>query len=189
MATCPSPRRHVHVCSWSDRIFGAVHFRMTQKKKKKKIEFLCKTRKSSYEKPQEAYRPWHNLSNCYSWGEGCPHPVPVGGTMQFTITKDGGTSLWEGWGAPLPSGKMGVSHRKGPGSSGSIIDGGGVPPGKDMGPVEVLWNGNIMGWRWGTLLPGYGQTHRCVSKHYLPSYFIMFSFCQSIRWGYPGLWF
>ena len=30
-----------------------------------------------------------------------------------------------------------------------LWDGGGVPPGKDMGLVEVLWDRDIMGWRWG----------------------------------------
>ena len=86
------------------------------------------TRKSSYGKPQETYHPWHILSrrNLF-WGAGVTHPCPGGDP----ISGEGSTpSLAKGtpiMGYPRPD-------------LGPVT---GVPPtGKDMGPVEALWDGD-----------------------------------------------
>ena len=45
----------------------------------------------------------------------------------------------------VPNPWLGVPHL-------DLFRGGTGTPGKDMDPVEVLWDGNITGWRWGTPL-------------------------------------
>ena len=41
-----------------------------------------------------------------------------------------------------------------------------VPPRKDMGPVEVLWDGDIMGWIWGTTCEWTDTCENITFPHY-----------------------
>ena len=84
-----------------------------------------KTRKYSCGKPQEAYRPCRNLSRP-NLSRSCPD-LGVGG----------GVPLCPGLGPDMDrEGTLGYSH------CGLGPDLAGVPhPGRDLAPVEVLWDG------------------------------------------------
>ena len=103
-------------------------------------------------KMQEAYHlPWSKYWLCCSVSRGrgrvYPHPVLMTGWK-------GGTSIQSSWGVP---------PRKGPGIEVRYLP----PAGKDIGPAEVLWDGE------GVPPPRvWTDRQTCVSKHYFPSYLV-----------------
>ena len=76
------------------------------------------------------------------WDQGTPSPIWDLG-LGYPSTWNMGLgypSIWDmGLGYPLVRDLL-------------LVTGVSPPPRKDMGPVEVLWDGNIMGWRQGTPL-------------------------------------
>ena len=103
--------------------------------------------------PQEAYRPRHNLLKhmLSQWG----YPIPGWG--------GGGTPSWPDWGYPILTWpRVGVPLP--PGRDLGPFTGG--PPEKDVGPVEVLWDGDGV-----PPLPRCGQTDTCENSTF-PSYYV-----------------
>ena len=96
---------------------------------------ILPTRKSSYGKMQEVYCPRHNMSKHNLLGG-----TWLGGTLGYPLSG----SVTSHWGTPHPDwGPVtGVPPRKDMGPVEVLWDGDGVPLGKDMEPVEVLWDGD-----------------------------------------------
>ena len=114
-----------------------------------------KTIKSSCGKPQDAYRPWHNLSKHNLSGEGVPHPVLASRwyPVQFWLV---------GWATTSSPGQKGV-----PGREGTWDQSLGYcpPPKKDHGPSCSTTDGR----RDRDWVPTpFRQTDWRLWKHYLP---------------------
>ena len=125
-------------------------------------------------------RTTHSITCPGGGGGAAPHPDLARGYPILTWLGGGGnpSSLGQGvpilryppsqdWGIP-PAWDWGTPPQQGK-DLGPVT---GVPPRKDMGPVEVLWDGDgtsgsIMGWRWGNFPPpppGCEQTENITSR-------------------------
>ena len=106
------------------------------------LQYILKT-KSSCGKTQEAYLPRRHMSrHNLSWGWGRV-PSPIGGGGTPVLVRGDTPVLLRGYPGPCGGGGGASLGRdivpvtgKGPSTSHW-----GTPPGKDMGPVDVLWDG------------------------------------------------
>ena len=111
--------------------------------------------------PQGVPHAW--LGSTPMWGSPCPDLAGVPHPWGYPIHREGNLGL----GYPMDLRPVtGVPHpRKDMGTVEVLWDGGGYPPWKGHGT-----SGSIMGWRWGTL-PGCGQTDACENSTF-PSYYV-----------------
>ena len=127
------------------------------------------TRQSSCGKLQEAHHLRRNLSKHNLSGGGCSPSCPGLGVVPYPVLNGGLLPLCPEWVVPhpvvagvpppFPTWAWGILSRKDMGPVEVLWDGDGVPlpSRKNMGPVEVLWDGD-----------GYPPGSKQTDKHYIP---------------------
>ena len=126
------------------------------------------------------------------WWGGTPFLSWLGGVGYFSPgweggTQDRGTYPCLGLGYPLPWTRVPPPRDLGPVTGypppeWTWDQSLGYPPGKDIGPVEVLWDGN------GIILPGCGQTYTCENSTFSILWMWVITNRVTSEWGCNPFW-